>query len=212
MSAALLWLQASYAVLETTPKRTLTPDQARSLAFYRAELLAEHDPETSAENQDLVSKWITNVRTLESFVRSAGRFPRTNARLPRAAAPREERVLTEWVRYQRTERARARHCSYQTLRLEAVAGFSWSPLDDAWDHQLEAYRAFVTQNGWFPRYRSEDPVERAIASWAAKQRSLIRTGRAPHHRITEFLEITARPEPVHAGDGPDQRVCELVSR
>ena len=166
----------------------------------------------SAGARDLVSKWIANVRTLELFIRTTGRLPRTNARLPRTAASREERVLTEWVRYQRTERARARHCSYQTLRLEAVTGFSWSPLDDAWDHHLEAYSAFVRQHGRLPRYRSTDPAERAIASWAAKQRSLIRAGRAPHHRITEFLEITVRPEPVHASNGSDQRVCELVSR
>ena len=162
--------------------------------------------------RDLVSKWIANVRTLETFVRTAGRLPRTNARLPRTAASQEERMLTEWVRYQRTERARARHCSYQTLRLEAVTGFSWSPLDDAWDHHLDAYRAFVRQHARLPRYRSTDPAERAIASWAAKQRSLIRADRAPHHRITEFLEAEARPEPVHAGDGPDRRARELVSR
>ena len=191
MSADLLWLHASSSVLEATPKRTLTPDQVQSLAFYRAELLAEHNPETGAGSRDLVGKWIANVRALETFIRSTRRFPRTNARLPRAAASREERTLTEWVRYQRTERARARHCSDQPLRLEAVTGFSWSPLDDAWDHHLDAYSAFVTRYARLPRYRSTDPDERAIASWAAKQRSLIRAGRAPHHRTTEFLDVAA---------------------
>jgi hypothetical protein len=85
-------------------------------------------------------------------------------------------------------------------------------LDDAWDHRLEAYRAFVTQHGRFPRYRSTDPIERAIASWAAKQRSLIRAGRAPHHRITEFLEAGARAGPVYVGDGSDRWMRELVLR
>ncbi len=192
MSTALLWLHASYAVLEATPTRTLTPDQARSLAFYRAELLAEYSPGTSAGTRDLVSKWIANVRALESFIRTSGRFPRMNARLPRVAVSRQERALTEWVRYQRTERARARHCSYQTRRLEAVTDFSWSPLDDAWENHLEEYRAFVAQYRRLPRYRSTDPAERAIASWAAKQRYLIRAGRAPHHRITAFLEAQAQ--------------------
>ena len=45
MSAALLWLHASSSMLEATPKRTLTPDQAQSLAVYRAELRAERSPD-----------------------------------------------------------------------------------------------------------------------------------------------------------------------
>jgi len=101
-------------------------------------------------------------------------------------------VLPEWLRYQRSERGRAFQCSYQRLRLECVPQFEWDPLDVQWDEQLADYVSFVATHSRVPRYRSQNPQERSLAAWAVKQRQLIRTGRAPGHRITEFERATGQ--------------------
>ncbi|MDQ1580155.1 MAG: hypothetical protein QOD05_930 [Microbacteriaceae bacterium] len=169
-------VHADYHRLATRNPESLTEDEARSILYFRTEQSIEAGT-SSDDIQSRVLRWVTSVRAVDDFLATHGRLPRENNRLPRAEVSSEERVLVEWLRYQRRPRTRETHCSYQRRRLEALPGFRWDPIAGSWSATLCAYEVFLTQSNRAPAVRSSDPFERSLAAWAAKQRFLRRRGR-----------------------------------
>jgi hypothetical protein len=170
-------VNADYHRLAARDAELLTEDEARSILYFRTDqsLAAGRTPSNGVPSR--VFRWVTSVRAVDEFIATHGRLPRENNRLPRAEVTSEERVLVEWLRYQRRPRTRETHCSYQRRRLEALPGFRWDPIADSWSDTFRTYEAFLTQNHRAPAVRSADPFERSLAAWAAKQRFLRRRGR-----------------------------------
>jgi hypothetical protein len=170
-------LHADYAALESRAPNALNPDQARSMLYFLTDQSMEmRQPAPDSAPARLIS-WVRSVRALDTFVIREGRLPKENNRLPRRTITPEERVLLEWLRYQRRPQTRETHCSYQRRRLEALPGFRWDPIADSWSATFCAYAVFLAQTHRAPAVRSADPSERSLAAWAAKQRHLRRRGR-----------------------------------
>ncbi|MFE2325307.1 helicase associated domain-containing protein [Streptomyces sp. NPDC059385] len=54
----------------------------------------------------------------------------------------------------------------QQEELERLPGWSWNPRQEKWDRHLDALRRFAELNGHAnPSRTSEDPGERALATW-----------------------------------------------
>ena len=174
-----------YALLKDNPPRRLTPDQHLSLRFYESEV-----GEGASKGQAVrISEWTASVQMLDAFVAREKRWPRENNKLPREAISNEERQLVEWVRYQRRDATRERHCEYQRERLEAIPGFSWDRDTDFWNQMFHDFAQFVGVNRRVPRQRSEDAAERQLATWAARQRKLLRKGLMDPERAKALAQL-----------------------
>ena len=176
-------LHSEYAQLHRQHPATLTPEQRRSLAFFTAELAAPGAAVMTGDVPRDVADWLRSLSALESFVRREGRQPRENRRLPAAVISTEEKHCVNLVRAQRRAYAAGRLCSYQERRLLCIPGFTFHPLEDAWQANRDAYARFTTAQGDAPKLRSSNGEERALARWAAKTRLAYRVGRLAQSRI-----------------------------
>jgi hypothetical protein len=181
-------VNADYHRLATRDPELLAEDEARSILYFRTEQSIEAGKSLN-DIPSRVLRWVTSVRAVDEFIATHGRLPRENNRLPRTEVSAEERVLVEWLRYQRRPRTREGHCSYQRRRLEALPGFRWDPIADYWSATFRAYEVFLDQNHRAPAVRSSDSFERSLAAWAAKQRFLRRRGRLDLARESELARL-----------------------
>ena len=154
-------------------------DTRRSVQFYLAEMA---DEDTMAGPR--IVKWVENVQVLHHYVRVNG-WPHRSVRPDGSDVTRQR--LVNWVREQR--RRPGALCTYQRERLLAIPGYTWAPLDDAWDNKVDDYTRFVASRGWRPSRRSVDKRERSLATWAANQRTRNRQGRLPKHRVDDLIKI-----------------------
>ena len=176
-------LHADYATLALRPPGALSPDHRRSLLFYRGELaLLTHTPPLS-QTPIRVIEWLQTLTALKAFITRETRWPRENRRLDRAAITAEERRLATWVRTQRTAANGGVRCDYQLRRLACVPGFHGHPLDDQWSQRIIDHQHFTDTNRRAPLLRSDDPTERSLAAFAAKQRLAYRRGQLSPRRI-----------------------------
>jgi hypothetical protein len=169
-------LYAEYRHLAARDPRSLTEDGARSILFFRTEQSLAAGGTAADDIPRRLLKWITSVIAVDDFIAVVGRLPRENNRLPRAQISAQERVLVEWLRYQRRPRTLETHCDYQRRRLEAIPGFLWDPITDRWSDTFRDYERFLVRHRRAPSVRCVDPLERHLAAWASKQRHLRRRG------------------------------------
>lgn len=132
--------------------------------------------------------WLSNVTALHAFVYDRGRWPHRISRQSASGADAGEVHLVNWLREQR--RHNGSLSAYQRERLEAIPAFEWSPREDAWDRQIDGYRAFVIEHDRRPRVSSQDRTELQLAVWANNQRMARRKGRLPKHRIDELDKLS----------------------
>jgi hypothetical protein len=135
-----------------------------------------------------IRRWNLTVNALESFVTEHGQYPRRHPNSSKPALGIQEVRLHDWVRRQR--RTCADLSTYQVVRLEQIPGFSWEPLEEAWDRNATAYTAFVEQHHRRPSIRAAaGTVEHQLGVWANNQRAAERHGRLPYHRVRELSDL-----------------------
>ena len=88
-----------------------------------------------------------------------------------------------WVRTQRTAADGGLRCDYQLRRLAYVPGFHLLPLGDEWYQHVIDQQHYTDTHRRAPRLLSDDPTERSLAGFAAKQRLAYRRGRLAPRRI-----------------------------
>jgi hypothetical protein len=190
LSICVQTLHAEYADLALAGKRSLSDDQARSLACYRAERAVIEDPAAFAGTTDRSLKWALLVLELDNFVATQGRLPRQNNRLASEDVDPDEWRLYERLRYLQGRGVRAGSlCSYQRRRHACIPGFREHPRASEWEGRLEEYRNFIDLHRRAPRYRAHDRNEKRLAAWAAKQRSAYRAGLLSERRIRGLTKL-----------------------
>lgn len=133
-------------------------------------------------------RWQVNLMRLDQFQQERDRLPRENRRQT-SPIDEVERSLLNWMRSQRRAFFLGRLTNDQVAQLVQVDGFSFAPLDDQWEMRLKEYEAFTKLRQRAPRLRSEDPHERRLAGWAAKQRYVAKRQRLPWHRVKALSEL-----------------------
>jgi hypothetical protein len=124
--------------------------------------------------------WEEKLHLVQKFIRGNRRLPRTNG----GDRDELERTLGTWLATQRD--ARTQHDEHRRELLEALPGFEWEPREAHWDDRMKDYRLFRSQQRREPSRGSEDPFERSLALWAARQRAARRRGTLPFHRAAEL--------------------------
>lgn len=182
-------LHADYATLALRPPTALTPDHRRSLLFYRCELALLARTPLPPQTPVRAIRWLQTLTTLEVFIARETRWPRENRRLDRAAITADERHLATWVRTQRTAADGGARCDYQLRRLGCVPGFHLHPLAEHWYRHVNEYQHFTDAHRRAPLLRSDDPTERRLARFAAKQRLGYRRGGMSPQRIATLERL-----------------------
>lgn len=178
-------LHTDYSALAPRPPAALTADHRRSLLFYQGELALLARAPIPAQMPARVIQWLQTLAVLEAFIARERRWPRENRRLHRAAITAEERHLATWVRTQRTAIDGGVRCEYQLRRLDCIPGFHLHPLAEQWYRRVTEYQHFTETHRRAPLLRSDNPAERRLAGFAAKQRLAYRRGwRSPHQIAT----------------------------
>jgi hypothetical protein len=180
--------------------RTLTRDLKTSLECWKIEQrLRSNSPEDTSSSRRL-NDWVSTLLDVESFVNTHGVLPRENNRKAQEA---EETRLAFWLRYQRRRGAVGELCSYQRLSLGALEGFRWAPADDVWNAHFDAYLRFLGRKQRAPRYRVDEPEERQLAAWAAKQRHRAKRGHLDETRIERLDTLPIRILPTRRMPRPN---------
>ena len=188
-SNALAQLHTDYAALALRPATALTPDRRRSLLFYRGDLALRARTSMPSQTPARVFQWLQTLAELEAFIAGENRWPRENRRLDRAAITAEERYLATWVRTQRTAADGGVRCDYQQRRLACVPGFHLHPLVEQWYRHVTEYQHFTQTWQRAPLLRSDDPTERSLARFAAKQRFAYRRRQLSRDRIATLARL-----------------------
>ncbi|QYF74877.1 helicase associated domain-containing protein [Cryobacterium sp. PAMC25264] len=183
-------LHVEYRQLQRQRPSRLTQDHVTSLTFFTADPTWRESGEIPARAPRGVMGWIHSVLALEDFVEREGRLPRENRRLPAGTISIEEKQRCNSVRAQRRAFAAGRLCSYQVQRLQCIDGFTFQPVEDAWQAHYDAYSRFTATHGDAPKLRSEMETERALARWAAKTRLAYRSGRLAPARVVALNALS----------------------
>ena len=182
-------LHADYATRALRPPASLTPDQRRSLLFYRCEQAMLAGTPFPPQIPARVIQWLQTLAALEAFIARETRWPRENRRLDRAAITVEERHLATWIRTQRTAANGGVRCDYQRRRLACVPGYHLHPLAEQWHRHVTEYQHFTDTWRRAPLLRGDDPTERRLAGFAAKQRLAYRRGGMSPQRIATLERL-----------------------
>ena len=186
---ALDQLHADYATRALRPPAALTPDRRRSLLFYRCEQAMLAGTPFPPQIPARVIQWLQTLAALEAFIARETRWPRENRRLDRAAITVEERHLATWIRTQRTAANGGVRCDYQRRRLACVPGYHLHPLAEQWHRHVTEYQHFTDTWRRAPLLRGDDPTERRLAGFAAKQRLAYRRGRLSARQIATLERL-----------------------
>ncbi|MHC5796487.1 helicase associated domain-containing protein [Lacisediminihabitans sp. FW035] len=182
-------LREDFAALTRRPPNSMSIDQRRSVTFYLTEAALVAGVKVPPLTPARTVQWLRALADLEVFLAREGRWPRENNRLERNAISEEERRLAVWVRTQRATANDEALCEYQLRRLECVPGFQQRPLDERWDKNVLVLQMFVTDYRRAPAIRSDDPGERRLAAFAAKQRLAYRRRTLVPTRISSLERL-----------------------
>ena len=182
-------LRADFAALTHRSPNSMSIDQRRSVTFYLAECAVLAGIEVAPLTPTRTLQWLHALADLEVFLARERRWPRENNRLDRNAISEGERRLAVWVRTQRAAADQGQRCQYQLRRLECVPGFQQHPLDERWDQNVLALQQFIANHCRAPVIRSDDPAERSLAGFAAKQRLAYRRERLTPRQIVTLERV-----------------------
>lgn len=156
-------------------------DRRHAQTIHTAYFRAVVGPDLQSER---VRNWIAKCVDLEHFALDTSRLPR------REVADVRERRLFDWVQYQR--RNVDRLTLYQVERLELLDEWTWSPLDERWLRNLEAYEDFCRTHGRIPRRRTSDQAEASLATWRDVQHARARKETLPAWREAALRYLEQR--------------------
>jgi superfamily II DNA or RNA helicase len=130
--------------------------------------------------------WEDGFARLESYAQREG-----HSRVPAPYCNKDGFRLGSWVVTQRQLYLRGTLEEERRRRLEAVPGWTWTVLDDAWEDGFVRLESYVKQEGdsRIPaRYRDADGFQ--LGGWVARQRSVYQWGTLEEERCRRLAALT----------------------
>lgn len=124
-----------------------------------------HTPQPPRSSKRDLTQWWTRYHRIAAIAEQLGRLPRLSDNVDPADVgwPANQRRATTLNPEQRAA-------------LEALAGWSSNPRDDAWEARAEELHRFIATYARAPRVRGGIPGEPALAHWLSRQRLADRAG------------------------------------
>ena len=181
----------SYEALALRGEATLTRDEKLSLLYFLTYMELRQNPLAFPDSRDRVVLWVRRALEVEAALIRDSRFPVENNRRPASAETRSEHVLSSWDRYERKSETRARRCGFQREWLMNLPSNRMINRKRRWAMRRRMYSAFLVRCGRAPRYRSEDPREKSLAAWAAKQRMQYQAERLSAKQVASLERLAS---------------------
>jgi hypothetical protein len=134
--------------------------------------------------------WLDYFERLSGFVMTHNRWP--NSRLT------DEKSLGMWIGTQR--RYRDKLSTERITLLEALPGWSWDPLAEAWEEQRVLAMELFEKTGSILPPKLESERDKVLAAWIQVQKRVLKAGKMPDHRkkllepILNFLDVQSHEE------------------
>jgi len=129
--------------------------------------------------------WESMFEILSAFVRDGGSCDIS------ADFESDETQLGRWVAVQRHRKRNGRLVGSQIERLEELDGWTWNPLDDAWESKFTALQRYARLHGHSSPKTKEVFEGVRIGEWAQSQRTAYKVDSMPSLRI---LKLEGLPE------------------
>jgi superfamily II DNA or RNA helicase len=144
-------------------KGKLSPEREERLDALKGWSWAPHD-----------TAWEENYRRLQAYVMENG-----------SALVRGDKALRAWTKKQRDARRQGRLSEEKEERLGGLDGWSWEPLDEAWEDAYKQLLDFIKDNG-----HSRVPRDGSyLGTWVKKQRDARRRGTLRSERELRLDEL-----------------------
>jgi superfamily II DNA or RNA helicase len=128
--------------------------------------------------------WQTFYEELMEYVQRYG-----TTQLPNDLRTSDGKYLRAWVQKQRKLYLNNALSEDKVELLEAIhRDWSWDPHNDNWTKTFNAYKEWLEASRSQPVKNSKEPLEKEIAQWLERQRSLRREGTLSQERITLLEE------------------------
>jgi hypothetical protein len=128
--------------------------------------------------------WDANLRELSEWMTDHGR----TASDSKAGDPTERR-LGKFANSSRGSYRKGKLTPDQVARLEAIPGWLWDPLDDAWNQNAGGLAEWMGQNGRAPSTMADDPDERRLGNFVGTCRTRYREEQMSAERFAKLEAI-----------------------
>ena len=135
-------------------------DQDSGVRYHAVEALRKIEAESASWNPE-GDAWNQNFQALQPYKSTNGQSNVSQS---------YNRQLSRWVNRQRQLKRKNELNAEKTERLE-TNGFSWNPIEDAWNQMFEALQQYKSNNGDCNVPQSYNPQ---LGRWVNKQRQLKR--------------------------------------
>jgi hypothetical protein len=132
--------------------------------------------------------WDPPVRKWDQRFEKVQAFRNNHKRDPAQRAKGEEGILGKWVSAQRLAWLKSALSSERIQRLEALPGWLWDPLMDAWDQNFAAVQAFTDEHKRWPEHGA-DGEEATLARWVGTQRQAFKKSALSSERARRLVEL-----------------------
>ena len=133
--------------------------------------------------------WFTNLNAVVAHLNTTGRRPSTVAEDP------EEYRLGHWLSVQlctRDDLSEHRRTALVDAGLTSLPNSTRLMHADTWHRRFAELDAFVTEHRRRPTHNSDDPVEKSIGQWLAKQRVAMAKNTLADDRLDRLSEVQER--------------------
>jgi len=170
--------------------------RAGNLSGERSELLES----LSGWSWDPVADmWTDGYDRLVKYVEQHG-----TSRVERPYVEDDGYRLGDWVKTQRVNQRNGSLGSERAARLAKLLGWTWDPLDDAWEDKYRELLDYIEQNGNAAVKRDASP----LGGWVKKQRDSYRSGKLSEDR---FKRLDKLPGWVWNRRGPGGRELTMAN-
>lgn len=141
------------------------------------------------------SNWLATYATLQAFVAERERMPLAREEAQNGTA------IGNWVSTQRILRKEGKLSQDRAAALEAIPGWTWDALDDAWQAACATLQAFVAERGRLPLGLEVAQDGMTIGRWVRTQRKMQKEGNLSQDRAAALEAVpgwtwNARPDAV----------------
>ena len=152
-------------------------DQDSGVRYHAVEALRKIEAESASWNPE-GDAWNQKFQALLAYKSTHGNYNVSKS---------YNLQLSRWVNRQRQLKRKDKLAAEKTERLE-TNGFSWNPIEDAWNQMFEALQQYKSNNGDCDVPQSYPPNQK-LGNWVGTQRTVKKSGKLSSDKIQKLNQL-----------------------
>ena len=152
-------------------------DQDSGVRYHAVEALRKIEAESASWNPE-GDAWNQKFQALLAYKSTHGNYNVSKS---------YNLQLSRWVNRQRQLKRKDELNAEKTERLESI-GFSWNPIEDAWNQMFEALQQYKSNNGDCDVPQSYPPNQK-LGNWVGTQRTVKKSGKLSSDKIQKLNQL-----------------------